>query len=76
MLEHKKSTKLTCLKKPSSSSPPSTFPFISTAFPSPVSEPEFISFCTTPRSTLLQLPHDTLKKIGLTADRLGMSNDQ
>ena len=66
--------------KPSSTSPSLTSTPSTYTTSSPVSEPEFVSKhpCTTPRTTGtdLHLPRDIIKKIGPTADRLGVSNNQ
>ena len=62
-----------------SSSQPSSTPSPDAA-PSPPSDPEFAPkrSCTTPRSTgtTLHLPRDILKRVGPTADRLGLTNNQ
>ena len=60
--------------KPAATPPPSASP--APCSPEPESVPK--RQCTTPGSTgiTLQLPRDILKKVGPTADRLGVSNNQ
>ena len=70
----------TSSSQPSTSSPPPTSTASSSPSSAPSSDADFTPKrpCTTPRpsGTTLHLPRDILKRVGPTADRLGLSNNQ